>query len=149
MRARHAEAGAAATVLTARLPDATGYGRILRNAAGEFTGIVEHKDATEEQRAVDEVNSSIYCFGAADLRSVIDRIGNDNVQGEYYLTDAIGLLREAGRRVIAVDAAEPEEILGVNDRDQLAEVDRLLRERAAAGPAGRARSAGHAGGAGR
>jgi len=98
---------------------------------------------------VDEVNSSIYCFGAADLRAVIDRIGNDNAQGEYYLTDAIGLLREAGRKVIAVDAAEPEEILGVNDRDQLAEVDRLLRARAAAGPAGRARSAGHAGGAGR
>jgi len=133
MRARHAEAGAAATVLTACLPDATGYGRILRGADGEFTGIVEHKDATEEQRAVDEVNSSIYCFGAADLRSVIDRIGNDNVQGEYYLTDAIGLLREAGRPVIAVNAAEPEEILGVNDREQLGAVDRLLRARLAAG----------------
>jgi bifunctional UDP-N-acetylglucosamine pyrophosphorylase/glucosamine-1-phosphate N-acetyltransferase len=126
---RHTSDGAAATVLTARLADPTGYGRILRGEGGEFTGIVEHKDATAEQRAVDEINSSVYCFQAVDLLSVIDRIDNDNVQGEYYLTDAISLLREAGRKVIAVPAATPEEILGVNDREQLAEVDRILRAR--------------------
>ncbi|MCA9751319.1 MAG: NTP transferase domain-containing protein [Gemmatimonadetes bacterium] len=129
LRERHHEANAAATVLTARLPDPTGYGRIVRGAEGEFLGIVEHKDATESQRAVDEVNSSIYCFSITDLVAVIDRIGNDNAQGEYYLTDAIGLLRAAGRNVLAVNAAEPEEILGVNDREQLAEVERLLLAR--------------------
>ncbi|MEZ5065598.1 MAG: NTP transferase domain-containing protein [bacterium] len=129
LRERHHEANAAATVLTARLPDPTGYGRIVRGADGEFLGIVEHKDATDAQRAVDEVNSSIYCFSITDLVAVIDRIGNDNAQGEYYLTDAIGLLRAAGRNVLAVNAAEPEEILGVNDREQLAEVERLLLAR--------------------
>jgi bifunctional UDP-N-acetylglucosamine pyrophosphorylase/glucosamine-1-phosphate N-acetyltransferase len=127
LREAHREAGAAVTVLTARLPDPTGYGRILRDGAGAFVGIVEHKDATEEQRAVDEVNSSVYCFEAADLRSALGRIRNDNAQGEYYLTDAVAILRGDGRPVAAVSAATPEEILGVNDRDQLAEVDRILR----------------------
>ncbi len=130
LRDRHRESQAAVTVLTAKLPDATGYGRIVRSPdSGVFLGIVEHKDATEAQREIDEVNSSIYCFEAAALRDVLPRIGNDNAQGEFYLTDAVALLRDAGRRVLAVAAAAPEEILGVNDRDQLAEVDRLLSER--------------------
>jgi bifunctional UDP-N-acetylglucosamine pyrophosphorylase/glucosamine-1-phosphate N-acetyltransferase len=136
LRERHRDAQASVTVLTARLPDATGYGRIVRSPdSGVFLGIVEHKDASEDQRAIDEVNSSIYCFDAAALLDVLPRIGNDNVQGEYYLTDAVGLLRDAGKRVLAVAAATPEEILGVNDREQLAEVDRLLAERARAGGA--------------
>ncbi len=126
LRSEHRAAGAAVTVLTARLPDPTGYGRIVRDSAGDFLGIVEHKDATEEQRAVDEVNSSVYCFESDDLRSALGRIRNDNVQGEYYLTDAVEILRGDGRPVAAISAATPEEILGVNDRDQLAEVERLL-----------------------
>ena len=126
LRRAHREAAAAVTVLTARLPDPTGYGRILRDRSGAFTGIVEHRDATEEERAVDEVNSSVYCFEAGDLRSALGRIGNDNVQGEYYLTDAVAILRSDGRPVAAVSAATPEEILGVNDREQLAAVERIL-----------------------
>jgi len=130
LRARHREAHAAVTVLTAHLPDPSGYGRVLRAPSGEFLGIVEDKDATAAERAIDEVNSSIYCFDAAALRDALPRIGNDNAQGEYYLTDAVGILRKEGRPVVALAAAAPEEILGVNDRDQLQQVDELLRQRA-------------------
>jgi len=129
MRRRHREEGAAVTVLTARLPDPAGYGRILRSEAGEFVGIVEHKDATPDQRAVDEVNSSVYCFEAADLVSALEEIRNDNAQGEYYLTDAVAILRAAGKKAIAVAAAAPEEILGVNDRAQLREIEQILARR--------------------
>jgi bifunctional UDP-N-acetylglucosamine pyrophosphorylase/glucosamine-1-phosphate N-acetyltransferase len=122
------------TVLTAVLADAHGYGRILRDESGEFLGIVEEKDATEEQREVREVNSSVYCFEAAALRSALGRIGKDNAQGEYYLTDAVGILRGEGGRVVAVPAATPEEILGVNTAEQLAEIREILaRRRAGAG----------------
>jgi bifunctional UDP-N-acetylglucosamine pyrophosphorylase/glucosamine-1-phosphate N-acetyltransferase len=126
LRRTHRERGASVTVLTARLEDPTGYGRILRDGEGEFVGIVEHKDATEEQRAIDEVNSSVYCFDAPDLLAVLDRITNDNAQGEYYLTDAVRLLKDGGKRVVAIRAASPHEILGVNDREQLREVERIL-----------------------
>ncbi|MGQ0722458.1 MAG: NTP transferase domain-containing protein [Candidatus Eiseniibacteriota bacterium] len=137
LRERHRETGAAATVLTAKLPDATGYGRIVRSPSGTFLGIVEHKDATERERLIDEVNSSIYCFEAEALRSVLDRFRRDNVQGEEYLTDAIGLLRADGRRVVAVPAAAPEEILGVNTRGQLEDIERILEARRGAAGSGR------------
>lgn len=131
LRDRHREEAAAATVLTARLDDATGYGRIVRSAeTGTFLGIVEDKDATPDQLLVDEVNSSIYCFAAADLVSVLDRFRRDNAQGEEYLTDAIGLLRDDGKKVVAVPAASPEEILGVNTPDQLRQVEEILARRA-------------------
>jgi len=134
LRERHHEARAAVSVLTASLKDPTGYGRIVRAGdSGLFQGIVEHKDATDDQRAIHEVNSSIYCFDAAALREALPRIDNDNAQGEYYLTDTVTILRDAGRRVLAVAAATPEEILGVNDREQLAQVDELLRQRAGEG----------------
>ncbi|NNE43672.1 MAG: NTP transferase domain-containing protein, partial [Gemmatimonadetes bacterium] len=129
LREQHHASGAAATVLTANLDDATGYGRIVRDAAGEFTGIVEHKDATEAQRAITEVNSSIYCFDAGALVSVLDRFSRDNAQGEEYLTDAIGLLRGDGLKVAAVAAATPDEILGVNTPDQLGEIEAILERR--------------------
>jgi bifunctional UDP-N-acetylglucosamine pyrophosphorylase/glucosamine-1-phosphate N-acetyltransferase len=133
LRRRHREEGAAVTVLTARLPDPSGYGRVLRSETGEFLGIVEEKDATPEQRGVDEVNSSVYCFEAAELVSVLGKIQNDNAQGEYYLTDSVKFLRDEGKTVIAVPAALPEEILGVNDRDQLRAIADILARRT--GPA--------------
>jgi bifunctional N-acetylglucosamine-1-phosphate-uridyltransferase/glucosamine-1-phosphate-acetyltransferase GlmU-like protein len=136
LRERRAEAQAAVSVLTARLDDPSGYGRILRGADGEFVGIVEEKDATEEQRRVHEVNSSIYCFRGPDLAGALPRIGNANAQKEYYLTDAIGILWKEGRRVIAVLAAAPEEILGVNDPAQLRLVDELLARRRSRVPSG-------------
>jgi bifunctional UDP-N-acetylglucosamine pyrophosphorylase/glucosamine-1-phosphate N-acetyltransferase len=129
---RHRSERAAVTVLTARLPDPTGYGRIVRSPSGELVGIVEHKDATEEQRGIDEVNSSVYCFRCDDLRSVLWRITDGNAQGEIYLTDAVGLLRGDGKTIQAVAAAAPEEILGINTVDQLREVEEILERRAAA-----------------
>jgi bifunctional UDP-N-acetylglucosamine pyrophosphorylase/glucosamine-1-phosphate N-acetyltransferase len=113
------------------LPNPHGYGRILRDATGEFVGIVEEKDATEQQRAVREVNSSVYCFEAGALRSALGKIGKNNAQGEYYLTDAVGILRSDGQRVLAVPAATPEEILGVNTVEQLAEIREILARRRA------------------
>ena len=129
LRERHHQAGAAATVLTAHLPDPLGYGRIVRDDGGTFLGIVEEKDATPEQRGITEVNSSIYCFDARELGPALDEITNDNAQGEYYLTDAIGILRRRGKIVQAVHAASPEEILGVNTPDQLREVEEALARR--------------------
>jgi len=129
LREKHRAEGAAVTALTARLPDATGYGRIVRSESGAFLGIVEHKDADESQRAIDEVNSSIYCFESGDLLSVLDRFRRDNAQGEEYLTDAVGILLEDGKKVAAVAAASPEEILGVNTPEQLREVEEVLARR--------------------
>ncbi len=129
LREERRRADAAVSVLTASLPDPKGYGRIVRDAAGAFTGIVEEKDATEAQRGIREVNSSLYCFRAADLLFALPRIRDDNAQREFYLTDAVGILRDAGRPVIAVAAAAPEEILGVNDPGQLREVDAILGRR--------------------
>lgn len=136
-RARR-EAGAAVAVLTAHLDDPGGYGRIVRDGAGTFLGIVEDKDASPEQRRVGEVNSSVYCFDARDLASALDALRNDNSQGEYYLTDTVSILRERGRPAIAVLAAAPEEILGVNTPDQLAEVSAILERRRAPTSRGRA-----------
>ncbi len=132
LRSARDEAGAAVAVLTARLPDPKGYGRILRDDQGAFVGIVEEKDATPEQRAVHEVNSSVYCFRAGDLLAALPRIGNSNAQGEYYLTDSVAILRDAGKIVVAVPAATPDEILGVNDPAELRRVDQLLRRRSSA-----------------
>jgi bifunctional UDP-N-acetylglucosamine pyrophosphorylase/glucosamine-1-phosphate N-acetyltransferase len=125
----HDAATRAATLLSARLADPTGYGRIVRGASGEVLGIVEQKDADEPQRAIDEVNSGMYAFDLGPLREALHRITTDNAQGEEYLTDVIGLLREAGLPVGAVLAPDPAEILGVNDRVQLAQAATVLRDR--------------------
>ncbi len=129
----HAAAGAAATVLSAVLDDPTGYGRVLRAADGSVEGIVEHKDADPGQRAVREVNSGMYAFAADDLAAALAAVTRDNAQGEEYLTDVLGILRDRGRPVAAVAAGDPHEILGVNDRAQLAEAGRLLRDRVVRG----------------
>ena len=120
--AAHEAGGHAVTVLTAVLPDPTGYGRVLRGADGSVTGVVEQKDATAEQRAVREVNSGVYAFDAAALRAALPRVGRDNAAGEVYLTDVLALVRADGGRVAAVEVADAVEIQGVNDRAQLAEL---------------------------
>jgi bifunctional UDP-N-acetylglucosamine pyrophosphorylase/glucosamine-1-phosphate N-acetyltransferase len=125
----HARQGAAATVLTAVVPDPTGYGRIVRDAAGDLAAIVEHRDATAEQLAVAEVNSGVYAFEAKFLRDALARLSTDNSQGEEYLTDVIAIARRDGAPVATVRAADHTEILGVNDRVQLAELGRLLNRR--------------------
>ena len=125
----HEKAGAKATVLTAVMPDATGYGRVIRTAAGNVEKIVEHKDATEEERAVREVNSGIYCFEKDALFSALKNVGCDNAQGEYYLPDVLSILRERGEKIWAVAADDYEETLGVNSRIHLAQAEKILRRR--------------------
>ena len=125
----HDESGAAATVLTARLPDPTGYGRLVRGKEGRVEAIVDHWDATEEERAIDEVNTSIYCFRRGLLAPSLRRLSPENAQGEYYLTDAIAVLRQAGHKVIAMELPEVAEAMGVNDQVQLAEAEEALRLR--------------------
>lgn len=129
---RHTGRGAAATVLGAVLDDPTGYGRLVRDDAGDLLKIVETKapgDATPGEQAIREVNAGVYAFDAAKLASALDAIGTDNAQGERYLPDALTVLREAGGAVGAVAAADPAVVLGVNDRWQLAQVSALARER--------------------
>ncbi|WP_018683291.1 bifunctional UDP-N-acetylglucosamine diphosphorylase/glucosamine-1-phosphate N-acetyltransferase GlmU [Actinokineospora enzanensis] len=125
----HAEQGNAVTVLTAQVPDPTGYGRIVRAADGTVQAIVEHKDATEAQHAIDEINSGVYAFDAAVLRDGLTRISTDNVQGELYLTDVLGIARGDGRRVGALVCADPWLVEGVNDRVQLARLGAELNRR--------------------
>jgi bifunctional UDP-N-acetylglucosamine pyrophosphorylase/glucosamine-1-phosphate N-acetyltransferase len=126
----HVAEGATASVLTAVLEDPTGYGRVLRDAAsGHVVAIVEQKDADEAQRAVREINSGVYAFDLAALRDSLGRLTTDNAQGEEYLTDVIGLQVSAGQPVAAVAADDADEILGVNDRAQLAVAGALLRDR--------------------
>jgi len=127
--ARHLEAVAAATLLTATMPDPTGYGRIVRDPDGHVTGIVEEKDADERVRQIDEVATSVYVFDAAKLRANLGRLTTDNAQGEEYLTDVIGLLVADGDVVASVTADDYRETLGVNDRVQLATARRLMRDR--------------------
>ncbi|MFB7949959.1 bifunctional UDP-N-acetylglucosamine diphosphorylase/glucosamine-1-phosphate N-acetyltransferase GlmU [Kitasatospora phosalacinea] len=129
LAAAHAEQGNGVTVLTARVPDATGYGRILRGPDGAVAAIVEHKDATAEQLAVDEINSGVFAFDAKLLALALSLVGTDNVQGEEYLTDTLEILRREGHRVGAVVAADHREVVGINDRVQLAEARRLLNDR--------------------
>ena len=125
----HAAAGAKATVLTAVMPDATGYGRGIRAADGTVAKIVEHKDATKEELGVREINSGIYCFSAPDLFAALHEVGNDNAQGEYYLPDVLEILKQKGERIFAVAADSYEEPLGVNSRAQLAASEKILRRR--------------------
>ena len=107
--------------------DPTGLGRIVRDADGNFTDIVEHKDATESQRRITEVNMSTYVFDTSKLLSVLDELSDDNAQGEYYLTDCAALLRRAGHRVEALDVLEPCESMSINNPEQLSEVDAMMR----------------------
>jgi bifunctional UDP-N-acetylglucosamine pyrophosphorylase/glucosamine-1-phosphate N-acetyltransferase len=116
----HTAARAKATVLTAIMPDATGYGRIIRLADGSVAKIVEHKDATEAEREVKEVNSGIYCFDAKALFESLKQVTNDNAQGEYYLPDVLEILKKQGEKIWAVAADDYESTLGINSRLQLA-----------------------------
>ena len=123
----HIEKNNSATLLSAFVDDPTGYGRIIRNG-DEVVKIVEHKDCNEEELKVNEMNAAMYCFDIKELLSSLEKLSNNNSQGEYYLTDVIGILKEAGKRVGAV-VADYEDTIGVNARDQLAEAEEILRSR--------------------
>ena len=121
--------GAACTVLTVRLKNPAGYGRVVRDESGEFEQIVEQKDASDEQRLIDEINSGIYCFDTRKLFTALSRIDNDNAQGEYYLTDVPKILSDSGEDVAIFECGDPREVEGVNDRRQLADMEKQIRRR--------------------
>ncbi len=125
----HAEGAAACTILSAKLADPGGYGRIVRKDDGSVAAILEDKALLPSQRSINEINSSIYCFDLAKLWPCLDEVKPENVHRELYLTDAIALLDRGGERVLAQVAADAGEVLGCNTRTELAEVDRLFRER--------------------
>ncbi|NND97578.1 MAG: NTP transferase domain-containing protein [Pirellulaceae bacterium] len=112
---------------TLKKDDPTGLGRIVRDSQGQFTGIVEHKDASDEQLQIDEVNMSTYLFQTSDLIDSLDRLSNDNAQAEYYLTDCARLLYEAGRKVEAEAVLQPCESMSINNPDELKLVDETMR----------------------
>jgi bifunctional UDP-N-acetylglucosamine pyrophosphorylase/glucosamine-1-phosphate N-acetyltransferase len=119
-------------LLTARLDDPSGYGRVLRNESGEVTRIVEHKDATGDERRVTEINTGLIAFEARALRRYIGNLKNNNAQREYYLTDVIGMAFADRVKVDGIVADSPTEVLGINDRAQLATAERTLQRRHAA-----------------
>jgi bifunctional UDP-N-acetylglucosamine pyrophosphorylase/glucosamine-1-phosphate N-acetyltransferase len=121
--------GVAGTLLTARMPDPTGYGRVVRAPGGAVTAVVEERDADELTKAVREVGTSVYAFDAAALRSALDGLTTDNAQGEEYLTDVVGILVGQGARIGAVTVADHRETAGVNDRAQLAAAAAVFRDR--------------------
>ena len=125
----HASSDCSCTMLSTLLPNPTGYGRVLRNAAGEVERIVEQRDASPRELEIQEVNTGIYCFEMTALAQVIDELTCTNSQGEYYLTDCIELLKTKGLRVGVVVCEDPREVSGINSRTELAQAEGLLRER--------------------
>ena len=129
----HLQDGNACTLLSAHLDEGGSYGRVLREADGTFQRIVEARDCTPEQAACTEVNTGTYVFHVPSLLSVLDQLRNDNAQGELYLTDVPALLKAQGKRVGLCDTCSPDEMLGVNTVEQLAQVEALLRGEASHG----------------
>jgi bifunctional UDP-N-acetylglucosamine pyrophosphorylase/glucosamine-1-phosphate N-acetyltransferase len=121
--------GAAAAVLTAKVPDPTGYGRIIRDERGAFAAIVEQADATPDERAINEINTGMYAFDGDLLADAVKRVRTDNAQGEEYLTDAVTVLRSDGYPVATVSCPDVEEIQGVNNLAQLAHARQVLNSR--------------------
>lgn len=124
----HEENKNAATLLSAMVEDPTGYGRIIRDSNGDVLKIVEHKDCNEEELLVNEMNAAMYCFDIEELVNSLEKLSNNNNQGEYYLTDVIGILKDEGKKVGAV-VTDYEDTIGVNSRVQLAEAEEFLRNR--------------------
>jgi bifunctional UDP-N-acetylglucosamine pyrophosphorylase/glucosamine-1-phosphate N-acetyltransferase len=130
----NARTGDAITLATTILDDPTGYGRIVRDKAGNLRGIVEQRECTPEQAEIQEVNISYYCFGdRRQMFEALEQVGDDNAKGEYYMTDAVRILIEGGHGGGAIPAVPREEALGINSQADLAEVSRVMQERIQAG----------------
>lgn len=125
----HINGNFSATILTSDFEDPTGYGRIIRDTYGNVSCIVEHKDASDKQRNIKEINSGMYCFNTKMLFNSLKDIKNNNAQGEYYLTDVIEIIKNQGGRIGAFNTADNSEILGVNSRIQLAQAEKILKNR--------------------
>ncbi|TCS80166.1 bifunctional UDP-N-acetylglucosamine diphosphorylase/glucosamine-1-phosphate N-acetyltransferase GlmU [Tepidibacillus fermentans] len=127
--AEHQAKNTAATILTTKLENPTGYGRIIRDESGNVVRIVEEKDATSDEKIISEVNTGTYCFDNEKLFSALMKVKNDNVQGEYYLTDVIEILRSEGETIGAYQTLDANETIGINDRMALAKAEEILRTR--------------------
>ena len=125
----HEKSGVDVSVLSAKVEKPKGYGRILRNSSGDFVGIREEVDCSEKERAISEINSGIYAFNVRTLCRILDRISNRNHQGEFYLTDSIEILVEEKHKATAHLIGDPQEIQGVNDRNELSLVEKTLQSR--------------------
>ncbi len=125
----HLKGGSAATLLSACLEDPSGYGRLVRAGDGTVEKIVEDRDASAEELRLKEINAGVYCFEIRDLSEAIGELSSSNLQNEYYLTDCVSLLRKKGKRVGAVVCQDPDEVLGVNSRIELAKLEHILRHR--------------------
>lgn len=127
--AAHEESNCAVTVLTAEMPDATGYGRVIREDDGTFKKIVEDKDANAIEKQIREVNAGVYCADIRKLFAALEKVGNDNAQGEYYLPDVLTILKGEGEKVAIYTAEYCDETLGINTRIQLAAADQIIRRK--------------------
>ncbi len=127
--AAHEDSNCAVTVLTAEMPDATGYGRVIREDDGTFKKIVEDKDANSIEKQIREVNAGVYCADVRKLFSALDKVGNDNAQGEYYLPDVLSILKSEREKVAIYTAEYCDETLGINTRIQLAAADQIIRRK--------------------
>ena len=125
----HRDHGARATLLVAELADPSGYGRVVLDSEGGVLRIVEQKDADEPTRRIRLINTGVYCFAWRTVGPLLERLSTDNAQGELYLTDVMQMLAEAGTPARSVLLADPQELMGVNDRAQLAEAEAVLRDR--------------------
>lgn len=125
----HKEGNHTATLLSTKLDDPTGYGRIIRDGEGNFVKNVEHKDATDEERASNEVNAGMYIFNSAALQSALKELNNDNAQGEYYLPDTLEIIKNAGGKVEAYVTPDPTVVMGVNDTEQLKVAEEIMKNR--------------------
>jgi len=119
----HVSKSASATILTASVPDPTGYGRIIRTDDGLIVRIVEHKDATANELGIDEINTGTYCFNTKELFDALNDVKPNNAQKEYYLTDVISILRKKGSPVYAYKASDHIEVLGVNTKEDLIKLE--------------------------
>lgn len=125
----HKTSGNSATVITAVVDDATGYGRILRNDKGDVVGIIEHKDADNEQLLIKEINSGIYVFNTSELKNALEKLTPNNAQGEYYLTDTLSIILDNGNKIGGFTVSDTNEILGINDRVQLNVAEKIMQKR--------------------
>ncbi len=126
---KHTSAGASVTLATALLDNPAGYGRILRDGAGNVTGIVEHNDATPDQRNIKEVNPTYWMFKTRDLFAALDHVKPNNKKGEYYLTDTLAILKGMNKKLEALPSVPPEDVLSINTRSELADVARVMQKR--------------------
>lgn len=132
LRAHHVKHGNAVTVLSAMIEEPAGYGRIIRDEDGNFLKSVEHKDATDAELASHEINSGMYIFDTKELKEALEKIEPNNAQGEYYLPDALTIIRNKGLKADAFALDDPEDIIGVNDQEQLRTAAIVIRRRISA-----------------